>query len=293
MKTIILFMAMLITSIANATPTKVVIGYGAGGTNNIIRSLIADAEALNSTTFLVENKPGANGVIALRSYFSEPASITSLVGVSGGQIILEPVLHPDNNYLNRLKMIGPVVMSPMALAIGKRSKIQTLHDLFDTRIPRQIVNIATAGESHAKLVALIAKHSHHDIQDIRFKGSADGYTALLGGHVDMQVDVYGYFKPYASTVSIAAVAQSKPMDSVPSIHRYIPDATLINIFGIAVNADVTDTKPLEQLLTDGMLKSNRKSALRELGYNVDMNPNADYISREAIPLYLKWVRERQ
>jgi tripartite-type tricarboxylate transporter receptor subunit TctC len=268
---------------------QIIFGYGPGGANNMIRLLTEDATQSSNLTFVVENQPGANGSIALKKYFQQPPSTKNLLGVTAGQILFEPLINPENNYLTRLKIIGPVIYSPMALAVGPNSKIKTLKDLFDPNIPKQRINVAVAGESHAMLVNLIAKHSPHDIQTIRFKGSSDGYAALLGGHVDMQADVYGYFKTVDNEkIEILGVAQPESLSGVPSLHKYVKEAILFNFFSIAINNKVENTKPIEDAFIRGLVKSNRLSYLQNQGYNVDLNVNQDYLSRVVVPTYKKW-----
>ena len=288
MKKLLLLLLIAGNVWANDTVT-VTVGYGPGGTDTIIRTITSDAEANSDFKFTVENKAGANGVIALKSYFAQPASSKIALGVSGGQVLFEALVHPENNYIDRLKFIGPVITSPLCVAVKSNSKFKNLDSLFDKSIPAQRINIAVGGESHEMLVKQLANYSHHDIQAIRFKGGSEQYTALIGEHVDMAVDAYGAMKLKLPTVRILGVAQTNPIDKVPSLTKYAPIPTMVNFFAIAINKDTQDTQELTKTITLGFIKADRMDSYKETGYIVDMNPNSDYVIREVIPTYKKWT----
>jgi tripartite-type tricarboxylate transporter receptor subunit TctC len=293
MKKILLFAVLLISTTVFATPENdviVTIGYGAGGTNTIIRTFAADADNVGILKFIPEERPGANGSIALKTYFNNTPTNKSILGVSGGQVLFEALVHPENNYINRLKFIGPVIASPLAVAVKADSKFKTLDSLFDKNIPAQRINIAVGGESHEMLVKQIAKYSHHDIQPIRYKGGSDQYTALMGGHVDMEVDAYGALKQKLPTIRVLGIAQSTSIDKVPSLTKYAPIPTMVNFFAIAVNKDTPNIQDITKAITVGFIKADRVDSYKENGYVIDLNPNSDYITREVIPTYKKWLK---
>ena len=290
MNKILLVLALFVSNAWAATDTTTItVGYGPGGTDTIIRTLTADAEAYTDFKFTVENKVGANGVIALKSYFAQPVSQKTALGVSGGQVLFEAITNPENNFIDRLKFVGPVLSSPLAIAVSSKSQLKTLDKLFNKSIPRQRINIGVAGESHNMLVEQLKKYSHHDIQAIRFKGSAESYTALLGGHIDMQSDAYGFFKQKEGNVRILGVADADSIGGVPSLQKYVPTAKLVNFFAVAVNRDTPDNRNLADVLTVGFVKANRYDYFKNLGYNIDMNRKSDYVERVVIPTYKNWM----
>jgi tripartite-type tricarboxylate transporter receptor subunit TctC len=290
MNKILLVLALFVSNTwASTDTTTITVGYGPGGTDTIIRMLAGDAEAYTDFKFTVENKAGANGVIALKYYFALPAGNKNALGISGGQVLFEAIANPENNFIQRLKFVGPVLSSPLAIGVSNKSQFKTLDKLFNKNIPRQRINIGVAGESHNMLVEQLKKYSHHDIQAIRFKGSTESYTALLGGHIDMQSDAYGFFKQKEGAVRILGVADADSIDGVPSLHKYAPTANLVNFFAVAVNRDAPDNRNLADALTVGFVKANRYEYFKNLGYNVDMNRKSDYVDRVVVPTYKKWA----
>jgi len=269
---------------------KVTVGYGPGGTDYVARILTKDAEVTGDTKFIVENKPGANGVIALRSYFQKD-NINDLVAVSGGQILYEPLVRPENNFLSDLKMIGPVLKSPLTVVGHPDSKIKDINFLFDKTTHSQVINIATSGESHQFLINLLSKHSHHTIQEIRHKGTGESFVTLMGNHVDLMIAEYAFFKPRESQIKYIATASSTQIENISILTKYVPNAVLINFFGIAAKTH-HDTKIIEKQLSDGFEQSKRKEFFENQGYLIDMNTNADFIQRQVLPSYHNLNRNR-
>lgn len=281
MKNIFLVLFALLTFKAFANDDyRVIIGYSpGGGTDYITRTLITDAQKETSANFIIENKPGAAGVIALRFYFENTDK--KILGVSGGQVYYEPFINPENNFLDKLIMLGPVMYSPMALGIAPNSKIKSIDDLFNPKVPKQKVNIATAGSANEMLVQVIKKYSHHDIVGVRYKSSGDAQMALAGNHVDLQSAEYGFFK--TKQIPVLAVA-GKSVDNVPSLRKYVKEADIVNFFGLCISKDVKMPE-VEKAVRISFMKNNRKEFFENLGYIIDMNDRNDYLNREMLPKY--------
>lgn len=290
MKKLLISLLLLSSSVfANqSNEITVTIGYGPGGTNTIIRTFVADASNAGNLKFIVEERPGANGSIALKNYFSNPPTNKSILGTSGGQVLFEALVRPENNYIPRLKVIGPVLTSPLAIAVKSDSKFKSASELFDKKIPKQRINIAVGGESHEMLVNQISKYSHHDIQAIRYKGGGDQFTALMGGHVDMVADAYGSLNQRTTQVRILGVTQPNGAGNIPSLSKYAPIPVMHNYFGMTVNRETLDLQELTRDITVGFIRADRVDFYKAQGYNIDMNINNDYIDREVLPAYNKW-----
>jgi tripartite-type tricarboxylate transporter receptor subunit TctC len=286
-----LLVSFLMAGFSHASDNvRVTYGFGLGTGDTVIRTLATDAENQGTTKFRVENKPGAAGVIALREYYKEPASAKSLLGITGGQTVFEAVTNPENNFLDRMRVIGPVVTSPLAIAVNADSEFKTMDDLLDRRKPRRAINIGVGGMFHEAMVTLIAKHSHHDIQAVRFKGGADSFAALRGRHIDAEVNAYGAFLPHVADVRILAVGQPQSLPHAPSMLKWIPEANMVNFFAIAINKEVTDTKPLEKLFADGFTAAQRRQFWESRGFGVDANTKADFVERVMIPELTRWQK---
>lgn len=292
MKSLIFSISILLSFPAfSSEKVKITVGYGAGGgTDYVARILAKDAESVSDTEITIENKSGANGVIALRSYFQKNDN-NDLVAVSGGQILYEPLINPQNNFLQDLKMIGPVLQSPLTIVSQSGSKINDVNFLFDKSIPSQVINVATSGESHQFLINLISKRSHHTIQEIRHRGTGESFATFAGNHVDLMIAEYAFFKTRESNINYIATASPTKIANISLLNRYIPNAVLINFFGIAAKTH-QDTTVIEKNLKDGFIKSNRKEFFENQGYIIDMNSGSDFVKRKVLPSYQNLIKSR-
>lgn len=269
--------------------TKITYGFGPGTGDTVIRSLAADAEQQGKHRFIVNNKPGAGGVVAIRDYFKEPASEHNLLGITTGQAVIEAALNPENDFTPRMKVIGPVITAPLVLAVGAHSEIRSMADLFDRSKPRRIINIGTGGLFHEGLVHMIARRSHHDIQAVRFKGGADSFIALMGGHIDADVNTYGFFLPHLPKVKMLAATQQQDLPHAPSMLEWVPEARMMIFFAIAVNKEATPTQSTE-LLQKGFAHNKRQQFWESQGYVIDPNRDANFVERVIIPELQRWQK---
>ena len=273
-----------------AQPITITYGFGPGTGDTVLRSMAADAERFSTRRFMVENKPGAGGIIAIKAYLKEPAAEHSLLGITSGQTVIEAALNPKNNFITQMKVIGPVITTPLALAVPAHSEFKTMADLFDRSRPRRTINIGTGGMFHEALVSMIAQHSHHDIRAIRFKGGVDSFTALMGGHIDADVNAYGFFLPHLPKVKMLAVTQQQALQHAPSMLTWVPEADMTLFFAMAINKDVVNTQSTELVLQDSFAANHRQQFWESQGFTVDPNKNADFVQRVMIPELQRWQK---
>ena len=102
-------------------PIRLVVGFAAGGGNDIFARLVADkASQLIGQTVIVENKPGAGGRLAPEYVLQQPADgYTLFVGPSGAMAIAAAI-YPDLKY-SPTRDFAPVAMIahfPLIMVIG-------------------------------------------------------------------------------------------------------------------------------------------------------------------------------
>ena len=113
-------------------PIRVIVGYSAGGGNDIIARLIAGrmSEGLGQTV-VIENKPGAQSIIAAEFVAKAPADgYTVLMGPSGPMTI-NPATYAKLPY-NALRDFTPLSIIgqfPLILGVSARSPIKTMQEL--------------------------------------------------------------------------------------------------------------------------------------------------------------------
>lgn len=290
-KFLLIAIGTLLATTVNAELITVVVGFSPGSsTDAVVRNITTQIQTHSDFKFVIENKPGVGGMLSWRYVEKEPAM--KFLALSGGMSVYGPVTDKDNNIQQRARFIGPIASSPMVLARSSKSKIKTLAQLFDRKAKPQRLNIGVIGPAHQFLVDFIKKNSPHDIETILYKGSTDAYKDLLGNSIDLQVDTYSFFKTLGNTDAVIGTATVKNYNGKPAINRYVPGAVMSNLFGLGVKSEVpqSDLLPLMAAINNTFAREDVKESFTNLGYELDLNPKADYMQRVAIPESQKWQK---
>lgn len=113
-------------------PVSLVIGFGAGGPTDVIGRLVAQqlGEKLGQSV-VVENRPGANGLIALRYVKKARPDGYTLLLASSGSLAIEPTYRKSVDYdvFTDFTMISPVAKYPYVMAVNAQSDIKSIDDL--------------------------------------------------------------------------------------------------------------------------------------------------------------------
>jgi tripartite-type tricarboxylate transporter receptor subunit TctC len=112
-------------------PIRLVVGFAAGGGNDIFARLVADkASQTLGQTVIVENKPGAGGRLAPEYVLQQPADgYTLFVGPSGAMAVAAAI-YPDLKY-SPTKDFVPLAMIanfPLIMVIGADNPSQNLSE---------------------------------------------------------------------------------------------------------------------------------------------------------------------
>ncbi len=115
-------------------PIRLVVGFGAGGGNDIFARLVgAKLSEILGQSVVVENKPGAGGRLSAEYVSNQPADgYTLLVGASGAMSIAAAIF-PDLKYhptktLTPLAMIGSF---PLIMVIGADNPSKNVKEFVD------------------------------------------------------------------------------------------------------------------------------------------------------------------
>lgn len=186
-------------------PVRLLVGYSAGGPTDTITRLIAREMSTSlGQSVVIENKPGANGLIAtelLRQ--AAPDGYTLLVNSLSHNV--NPLLDPERVKYDPLKdftAISRWVTGSQLLVVAANSSFKNLDDLIKEAKARPgEVSYASAGiGSAAHLVTtVLEQYTDTQMNHIPFKGSAPAQTEVMSGRVDFM---------FGPLVGIAELAQA-------------------------------------------------------------------------------------
>ena len=171
-------------------PIRMVVGFAAGGGNDIFARLIQN-ELVKRTgwTVVVENKAGAGGRLSAESVAREPADgYTVLVGASGAMAI-GPLIYKTD--YDTLKSFVPVTMIgdfPLFLAVGTDHPAKNAKELVAwTKANADKANYATSSPAFTLPSELFKMKSGANGTAIPYKSSGESILAVMSGNAAMTV----------------------------------------------------------------------------------------------------------
>jgi len=211
------------SAIAQAYPTKsikIVVAYPPGQSTDIATRYFASklSAALNAGV-VVENRPGAFGNIGTAyAARATPDGYTLVMGASGTHA-LNPALY-DNIGYDAEKDFEPIIATafiPMVISVNPSSNINSLAELIQLAKTRpDKIDVAVPSVT-AQLVLEMIKLQKVPLFAIKYKGSGEAMTALLGNQVPVLIDTVAASRSQFGKIKPLAVTSAKPMTALPDL----------------------------------------------------------------------------
>ncbi|WP_196236075.1 tripartite tricarboxylate transporter substrate binding protein [Bradyrhizobium japonicum] len=233
---------------------------------------------------IVENKPGANGMIAASAVAgADPDGYTILSTMSS--IVQNVSLHKSPSYkMSDLLPLAPLGRLPIAFIVPKTLGVTTLRDFVEkARSSPKPLSYGTYGlGSSAHIIGeVLMKNTGIKLLQVPYRGEAPALTAILAGEVDSAfVSVGGAVaqRENALTLAIANPARMKRYADIPTFDEAgFPVLGLTGFSGFfapaAVPKPVADR--LNRELREIVALPDVNSKLLDLGFE-DMSDIADF-----------------
>jgi tripartite-type tricarboxylate transporter receptor subunit TctC len=189
----------------------------------------------------VENRPGANGGIAVNALISSPADGHTFVVTDGAILSINPQLYSKVSY--DPKKIAPVAFlaqAPLFLGIHQKVPASTIKEFIEyVRDRPNQLNYGSSGVGSIHHISMEGFTSalQLKISHVPFKGTGESVPALLGGHVDALFSAYPSLSGAAGTNLVKLLAsnganRSSLMPDLPAISEIIPGFDFAPIVGI-------------------------------------------------------------
>ena len=213
-------------------PVHIYVPYSAGGGVDILARTLGDAVSRTwGQSVVVENRPGAGGVVASRALAASAPDGYTLIVVASGHAT-NPLLYAKIPY-DTFKAFMPISLlasSPNILLVRADSPFRTLGDMIaQARAKPGSLSFGHAGNGTSTHLAgeLLKSLARIDIEAISYKGGAPAINDLLGGQIQMSFnnapEALGQLE--AGTLRALAVttaARSPFLPDVPAIAETVP-----------------------------------------------------------------------
>jgi tripartite-type tricarboxylate transporter receptor subunit TctC len=194
-------------------PIRIVVPFGPGGFADITVRLLAQkfAERTNAQ-MMIENRPGAGGIVAATAVTSAPPDGYTLFVFSSGIALSKSLLKSiPFDPATAFAPISTMSLFDLLLLVNKDSSVHTLKDALDiARTDPQKFNIGTISPGSTQNVTgeLLRSSAGIAMTVVPHRTSADVLTSLLRGDTQMGIEAYAAIKSAIDAGQIRAIASS-------------------------------------------------------------------------------------
>lgn len=260
-------------------PVKLVVGFPpCGGGDLYGRALAQSLGKVLGKMVIVDNRPGAGGVIAADTVARAKADgytlLLAMSGNMGSAVAIQPKL--PYKVPSDFVPIAELVETPFALMVPTHSPYKTVKEFVAAAKGGKLTYASTGTGGAAQVtMEMVKQQAGIEVLHIPYKGSGPAITDLLGGQID------SFFAPYTPLMgqindnkirllAISSATRSHAMPNVPTLKESGIDVVMTQWYGLAAPAgtpkDVTDTlgAAVKQALQDPeLLKIYRADGAQE------------------------------
>ncbi|MDW3689075.1 tripartite tricarboxylate transporter substrate binding protein [Cupriavidus sp. CV2] len=197
-------------------PVRIVVGFPPGGGTDVMARVMANKLGeLWHTSVIVDNRPGAAGVIAAEYTVKQPADGTTLLMTNISNHAIAPSLYPKLGYVveRDFTPIMLVGVTPNLLICNTQEGARTLKDVIEQcrKSPGKITfGSSGAGAAQHLALELFKLRAGVDAMHVPYRGSAPMLTDLIGGQIDFSFETMTSATPQIQGGKLIAIAQTRP-----------------------------------------------------------------------------------
>ena len=258
-------------------PIRWIIPFAPGGNYDVTSRIVADPMGRRlGQTILVDNKPGAGGVVGLELTYNAPADGYTIVMASFTVGYVAPIFAGKKEMLSSFAPVSILTTVPTLVVVRADSKFKDMKALLaEARAKPGTVSIGHSGNGTTNHVSILRLQLNDNLKFniIPYRGSGPGIADLLAGNVDSFADQLTSSMPHIKSGKLRPLA-TFGVERIPEL----PDVPTIGELGIkpfdgattaGVFAHIDTPKAVISRLNEGVvagLKDDTASKrLRELG----------------------------
>ena len=252
---------------------KLIVPNPAGGLPDTVSRIVGRRlqERLEQSV-VVENRPGANGRVAVAALLNAAADGYTLLVTDGAIISINPLLFSNLTYDPKdLLPITMLARAPLFLAIHPKVPAATMGEFiaYARERPGQInYGSSGVGSTHHLTMEAMNAALKLTMTHVPFKGTGESVPALLGGHIDVLFSAYPSLSGAADVNQVRLLAtngaqRSAQAPNLPSLAEFIPGFDFAPVIGIFGRSD-TPPGVVQKIATEALAAVSDPAVIQQL-----------------------------
>ncbi len=287
-------------------PIRMVVPYTPGGYTDYMARTVSQklSEALGQT-IVIENKPGANGVIGADAVAKAPPdgyTFGTVIAAHAVNATLNPKLPFDT--LKHFTYVSLMSVAPLIMVAHPSTPANNVQELIAlAKAKPGELNFASSGIGAAAHLTMEMFKSRVGINMVHvpYRGTSPALQDIIGGRVNVMFDVVGSLMPHVragSLKSIAVTAKDR-MPAAPEVPTMVEGGVADFVSGTwaGVIAPAGTPKEIVNRVSSEIQRILRDPAMREqlskLGYEAVGSTPAEYETffREEVARWAKVIKD--
>ena len=262
-------------------PIRFVVPYSAGGLPDTVARIYAQklGDRLGQAV-VVDNRPGANGVVAAQAIATAPHDGYTFLVTDGSMFSINPTLYKNlgYDYKRDLVPVSLAARAPLYLAVNPKVPANTLQEFIAlAKAKPGTLNYGSSGVGSTHHLTMEALKAALGLQmtHVPFKGSGQSVPALIGGQVDVLFSALPSLSGFVKSGQVKLLAtnaaqRSAQAPNVPAIAEIIPGFDFAPIVGVLAAVD-TPAAAIERISSEMAQISKNPEVVQTLN-NAGIDP---------------------
>ena len=228
-------------------PIKFVVPYSAGGLPDTVARIFAQrlTDRLGQSV-VVDNKPGANGVVAAQVLATSAKDGYTFLVTDGSMFSINPAIYKTlgYDYKRDFMPVALAARAPLYLAVHPKVPANTLQEFIALAKSKPgTLNYGSSGigSTHHLTMEAMKAALGLDIIHVPFKGSGQSVPALIGGQVEVLFSALPSLSGFVKSGQVKLLAtnaaqRSAQAPGVPAIADLVPGFDFAPVVGVLAAA---------------------------------------------------------
>jgi tripartite-type tricarboxylate transporter receptor subunit TctC len=232
-------------------PVKIIVPAPAGGVMDLVARIVGDQIAKDiGHPVVVDNRPGAGGVIGMQALVAAPADGSTIMFTASNLLTEIPhILKPSMDIVPKVRPVAVAARDSLVMVGAPNLEAKDLKAViaYVKANPGKVsfASYSTGTASHYAGMILNQK-AGLDMQHVGFPGIPPALTQVMGGHIPLMFSAIGPTKQFIAAgkvqaYGVATKTRSSQLPNVPTLaEQGFPDLEFSNWVGVIASVSMPD-----------------------------------------------------